>query len=94
MTNEEYLKEWTHAEYLKKRGARDLEMMRHPERWPCGNQLPLKRYNEEKRMHDFSILVKPARDFYHWVPETGPAFSRLGGDELLVELINSGWLVD
>jgi hypothetical protein len=85
----------TNKEYLEKRNARDLDLMRHPGRWPLVNKLPLKRYKPEGGL-DTSMLVKPARDldFYRWVPDMGPAFSRFGGDELLVELIESGWLVD
>jgi hypothetical protein len=80
------------------RQVKDLEMMRHPEHWPL-EYLPLKRYKEPYRM-EFSMLAKPARDFYHWVYEGQlpgqPDFTsgRLGGDELLVELVNNGWTVD
>jgi hypothetical protein len=91
----------TNEEYQQIRNAKDLEIMRHPEHWPL-SVLPLKQYGQTADGHttiNFSMLAKPADQFYHWVPEFSvgrPDFenSRLGRDELLVELIKQGWMVD
>lgn len=88
----------TNAEYNQQRSAKDLEMMRHPERWPQ-QFLPLKQYynTEPNGSTDirFAMLAKSADQFYHFVPDgTDFANGRVGGDELLVELINASWLVD
>lgn len=92
----------TNDEYDTRRHARDLELMRHPDRWPQA-MLPLKRYVNIQPNGSceikFSTLAKPADQFYHWYPDsisTGPDFTQgeVGGDELLLKLIQTGWLVD
>lgn len=73
----------------------DLEMMKHPDRWPLGVALPLKR-----RLPDHSYqngyLLRPAPEVF-----TGNLYAAavLPGSEpvmyaSLEDVVKAGWLVD
>jgi hypothetical protein len=75
----------------------DLEMMKRPHLWPNHCCLYLKKFGGK----EFGFLLEK-NGTYAFVPENPPiedsipdfAHKRTGGDELLVQLIKEGWLVD
>ena len=77
----------------------DLEMMRRRYLWP-GDVLCLKRRSRlEKSWPEFAVLLYYQKH-YRFIPRRGygddfeEEKARTGGDELLLELVEEGWLVD
>jgi hypothetical protein len=73
----------------------DLEMMRRPHLWPTPDTLCLKnpRLVQESGWPSFAVLYFDSEGYY-FLPELDKKKAREGGDELLRELIEEGWLVD
>jgi hypothetical protein len=90
MTNEEVLR--THN---------DLEMMRRPVLWPLAI-LPLKNPSAFRTSGGLGVLWTTGENEYVFredvnllkLPSLSADGGRTGGDELLVQLVEEGWLVD
>lgn len=82
--------------------ADDLEMMRHPERWPLEAALPLKRMKDSGLETGMLVVVVDKYDEqrYVFVPDA-TVFEVIEQDDPRVEidpnlenLVNEGWMVD
>jgi hypothetical protein len=83
------------------RTEKDLAFMRNRTRWPQSDYLCLKRYIGHKpdgsitEVHFGQLFWIWSGKHYQFMPEDINLYPmRYGGDELLVELTNAGWMVD
>lgn len=87
----------TDEEVIKERC--DLEMMRRPHLWP-NDYLFLKKPAGKLKHYQFALLANDEKDRWAIIPlrDDGNgrdlASERSGADELLVQLVKEGWLVD
>lgn len=76
---------------------KNLAFMRDPGRWPQGYPaIHLKKYINLKAGGSMDSMDFGRLSFKHgqytFIPDQGPV--KEGGDELLVEIVNNGWMVD
>jgi hypothetical protein len=80
----------------------DLEMMRRPHLWSLG-YLPLKKRAWKFAMgqrRELGLLMSNGKQYQFYPgatmfePPTPESMPIIGGDELLVKLVDNGWIVD